>query len=338
MRRRFMFFILIVLTVWGGTAYSQQKQPSLAEIVKAAEKEGEVRWTSAFKDDEAAPFIKAFNKEYPNIKAIHEREHGAESQERLVRELASGAAVNDVVQIHWDYVGDLIAMDALERVNWSDWKVLPQLVSEGNRMVTVASFPYSIGFNTKLVKKGEAPKTWEDLLDPKWNGKFVVDTRPSAFFCLVSTWGPQKVLDYVKKLGKNNPIFVRGQTELASLMAAGQYMLSATALLQGLVYVAQKGAPVAWNIPDPVPINFVDFAVLKKSQHPNAAKLFLAWLGSKGYKLMDDINWGRSLPYGGTLLEKAVQGKTLSFPPTREQLSEPQKFESEVIKSLGVKK
>jgi len=53
---------------------------------------------------------------------------------------------------------------------------------------------------------------------------------------------------------------------------------------------------------------------------------------------MDDINWGRSLPYGGTLLEKAVQGKTLSFPPTREQLSEPQKFESEVIKSLGVKK
>ncbi len=82
----------------------------------------------------------------------------------------------------------------------------------------------------------------------------------------------------------------------------------------------------------------MDFAVLKKSQHPNAAKLFLAWLGSKGYKLMDDINWGRSLPYGGTLLEKAVQGKTLSFPPTREQLSEPQKFESEVIKSLVVKK
>lgn len=333
-----MFFILIVLIVWVGTAYSQQKQPGVAEIVKAAEKEGEVRWTSAFKDDEAAPFVQAFNREYPNIKAIHEREHGAESQERLVRELASGAVVNDVVQIHWDYINDLIAMDALERVNWADWKVLPQLVSEGNRMVTVASFPYSIGFNTNLVKKEEAPRTWEDLLDPKWKGKFAVDTRPSAFFCLVSTWGPQKVLDYVKKLGQNNPIFVRGQTELASLMSAGQYMMSATALLQGLVYVAQKGAPVAWNIPNPVPINFVDFSVLKKSRHPNAGKVFLAWLGSKGYKLMDDINWGRSLPYGGTLLEKAVQGKTLSLAPSLERLPNPQQFESEVIKALGVKR
>jgi ABC-type Fe3+ transport system substrate-binding protein len=42
----------------------------------------------------------------------------------------------------------------------------------------------------------------------------------------------------------------------------------------------------------------VDFAVLEKSQHPNAAKLFLAWLGSKGYKLMDDINWGVAFPMG----------------------------------------
>jgi len=71
-----------------------------------------------------------------------------------------------VGQIHWDYVRDLMAMDALERVNWADWKVLPQMVSEGNRMVTAASFPYSIGFNTKLIRKEEAPKTWEDLLDP----------------------------------------------------------------------------------------------------------------------------------------------------------------------------
>jgi ABC-type Fe3+ transport system substrate-binding protein len=115
-------------------------------------------------------------------------------------------------------------------------------------------------------------------------------------------------------------------------------MMSATALLQGLVYVAQKGGPVAWNIPNPVPINFVDFAVLKKARHPNAGKVFLAWLGSKGYKLMDDINWGRGLPYGGTLLEKAVQGKTLSFPPSGERLPNPQQFESEVIKTLGVKK
>lgn len=339
MIRKGIIFILAVWMVIGGTAYGQkQTQSSLAEIIKTAEKEGEVRWTSTFRDDEVAPLIKAFNKEYPKIRVIHEREHGAEAQERLVRELASGALVNDLVQIHFDYEREFIAMDALERVNWANLKVLPQLVSNENRMVAVAAFPFCIGFNTKLVKKEEAPKTWEDFLDPKWKGKFVVDTRPQCFINLAGAWGSQKVLDYMKKLGKNTPIFVRGQTQLASMMAAGDYMLSASAMLQALTYVAQKGAPVAWNFPDPVPIDMVDFSVLKKARHPNAAKLLLAWLGNKGYKIWDEINWGRSVPYGGTLLEKAVQGKTLSFPPSYEQMPDRQQFEREAIKALGVKK
>jgi iron(III) transport system substrate-binding protein len=338
MKSKTAILILAVLVVWGGTAYAQQKQATLAEIVKAAEKEGQVRWTSTFKDDEIIPLIKAFNKDYPNIKVFHEREHGVESQERMIRELVSGATMNDVVQIGFDYERELIQMDALERVNWVDLKVLPQLVSNENRMVAIAGFPFSFGFNTKLLKKEEAPKTWEDLLDPKWKGKIVVDTRPQCFVNLAGAWGTQKVLEYVKKLGQNSPIFVRGQTELASMMAAGQYMLSASSYLQALVYVAQKGAPIAWSFPNPVPIDMVDQAVLKKAKHPNAGKVLLAWLGSKGYKIWDEINWGRGLPYGGTLLEKALQGKSLSFPPSREQMPDRQQFEREFIKTIGVKK
>ena len=338
MKSKSVIFILAVWMVLGGTAYAQQKQPSLAEIIKAAEKEGEVLWTSTFKDDEVQPFIKAFNKEYPKIKVLHEREHGAEAQERLIRELVSGAAVNDVVQIHLEYEREFLAMDALESVNWVDLKVIPQLISEKNRLMCIAAFPFCIGFNTKLLKKEEAPKTWEELLDPKWKGKFVVDTRPQCFLSLVGAWGPQKVLDYVKKLGQNSPVFTRGQTELANMMSAGQYMLSGSSMLQALVYVAQKGGPVSWNLPDPIPINMVDFAVLKKARHPNAAKVLLSWLGSKGYKMWDDINWGRSVPYGGTLLEKAAQGKTLSFDPPYEVIPDRQKYEGEMIKALGVKK
>lgn len=338
MIRKSVIFILAVWVVLGGIAYSQQKQPSLAEIAKAAEKEGEVLWTSTFKDDEVSPFIKAFNKEYPKIKVLHEREHGAEAQERLIRELASGAEVNDVVQIHLEYEREFLAMDALEAVNWVDLKVVPQLISEKNRLMCIAAFPYCIGFNTKLLKKEEAPKTWEELLDPKWKGKVVVDTRPQCFLSLAGAWGPQKVLDYVKKLGQNSPIFVRGQTELANMMSAGQYMLSGSSMLQALVYVAQKGGPVGWNLPDPIPINTVDFAVLKKARHPNAGKVLLAWLGSKGYKMWDDINWGRSVPYGGTLLEKNARGRTFSFDPPYEVIPDRQKYEAELVKALGVKK
>ncbi len=335
---RSVIFILAVLVVLGGTAYSQQKQPSLAEIVKAAEKEGEVVWRSGYKDNESGPFIKAFNKEYPNIKVIPERDIGADAMERLIREVTSGAVLIDVQQIHEEYQPEIIALDILEIVNWADLKVFPNLIRGGNRLVAGAFALNCIAFNTNLLKKEEAPKTWEDLLDPKWKGKFVVDSRPKAFLCLAGAWGPQKVLDYAKKLGQNNPIFVRGQSELAGLMGAGQYMLSAGSLVKDLIEITQKGGPVAWNFPDPVPAYTLDFAVMKKARHPNAAKVFIAWLGSKGYKLWDDINWGRGAPYGGTLAEKAVRGKTLSFTPSIEQVPDPLKYQGELIKALGVKK
>ncbi len=331
--------VIIILAMWvvlGSTAYSQQTQPSLAEIVKAAEQEGEVLWTSTYKDDEVEPFIKAFSKDYPKIKLTHEREHGAEAMERLLRELMSGSPVNDVVLLHLDSVNEFVKMDVLQSEDWKIFNVVPQLVSEGNRLVSTTSLSYAIVYNTKLIKKEEAPKTWEDLLNPKWKGKFVVDSRPTYLLCLVPSWGTTKVLDYAKKLGQNSPIFVRGQTEAINLMAAGQYMLSAAGMVSSAQYVMKKGGPLAYNPPDPIPIHFQPSAVLKKARHPNAAKVFLGWLGSKGFRVWDEINPGRGVPYGGTILDKEFKGKRLAFPPTREQLHDSQGFEKDLMKALGV--
>ncbi len=338
MIRKSVILMLAVWVVLCGTAYSQQKQPSLAEIVKAAEKEGEVLWTSTYKDDEVDPFIKAFNKDYPKIKLIHEREHGAEAMERLLRELMSGVPVNDVVLLHTDSVNQFLEMDVLETADWRVLNVVPQLVTENNRLVSTTSMSYIIVYNTKLVKKEEAPKTWEDFLDPKWKGKFIVDSRPNTFLCLTGAWGPAKVLDYAKKLGQNSPTFVRGQTEAMNLMAAGQYMVSAGAMISSAQYVIQKGGPLAYNLPDPIPLHYQPSAVLKKARHPNAAKIFLGWLGSKGFKLWDEINPGRGVPYGGTILDKEFKGKRFSSPLSRAVMPDSQGFEKQVMQALGVGK
>jgi iron(III) transport system substrate-binding protein len=327
-----------VLVALGGTAYGQQKQASLAEIVKAAEKEGEVLWTSTYKDDEVVPFIKAFNKDYPKIKLVHEREHGAEAMERLLRELMSGVPVNDVVLLHADAVNQFLELDVLERADWNVFNVVPQLVTEDNRLVSTTSISYVLVYNTKLVKKEETPKTWEDFLDPKWKGKFIVDSRPVTFLCLAGAWGQAKVVDFAKKLGQNTPTFVRGQTEAMNLMAAGQYMLSAGAMISSAQYVMQKGGPLAYNLPDPIPMHLQPSAVLKKAPHPNAAKVFLGWLGSKGYKIWDEINPGRGVPFGGTLLDKEFKGKRFSSPLSRAVLPDSQGFEKQVMQALGVLK
>ncbi len=78
-------------------------------------------------------------------------------------------------------------------------------------------------------------------------------------------------------------------------------MVSAAGMVSSAQYVMQKGGPVAWNFPDPIPAYTLDFAVMKKARHPNAAKVFLGWLGSKGFKVRNEINLGRGVPYGGTI-------------------------------------
>jgi iron(III) transport system substrate-binding protein len=343
MIRKSLLFVLPCLLVFAGTVYSQTKQTSqsrVAEIVKAAEKEGEVIWTHTYKDDEIEPFLKAFNKDYPKIKVVSEREHGVEAMERLVRETDTGTQDADVVQIHAEYVNQFLDRDVFIRENWADFNVVPQLVMGGGQMMALTSSSYVIVYNQKLLKKEDSPKSWEDLLDPKWKGKFVVDSRPTTFYCLSGVWGTAKVIDYAKKLGQNKPVFERGQTQLMNLMAAGNYMMSATSMWSSAIYIAQKGGDLAWNPLNPQPIHLQPVGIVKTAKHPNASKVFVGWLGSKGYKVMDDINWGRSVPFGGTRIEKELKGKTLSFPPSSKQLPAPkvEQLYKDLLTSLGARK
>ncbi len=64
----------------------------------------------------------------------------------------------------------------------------------------------------------------------------------------------------------------------------------------------------------------------------------IGWLGSKGFKIWDDINPGRGVPYGGTLLDKEFKGKPLSFPLSRKALPDSQGFEKQLMEALGVGK
>lgn len=342
MKMKGIIFVLVLSTLLTCTAYCQEKQATksrLAEIVKAAEKEGMVSLTSNWRDDEASLLIKAFNKEYPNIKMTHEREHGLEAMERLLRELVSGnVEVNDVVHIVTDYEGEFLDLNVLESENWAEFNVVPQTISGNNRLVAPGIAVHGITYNTKLIKKEEAPKTHQDLLDPKWKGKVVVDTDPISFMGLASVWGAEKVLDYAKNLGKNNPIFMRGQSLTANMITAGDNMLAMGQLISSYYPMAKKGGPIAWNLPDPLPVEWNKYAVLKKAKHPNAGKLLLIWLATEGFKVLNDINPYRSIPFRGTFLEKEVKGKTLAWIISREQMPNRQEFRSQVINALGVPK
>jgi len=337
MLRKSLFLIFALLVSLPGTLYAENKK--VADIIKAAEKEGQVVWMGALHGRETKPIIQAFSKEYPNIKVEYQRQIGGPAMERLMREIQVGTIPYDIIQIHSDYYTEFLKMDIIEQVNWKDFGELPELIHPDNRFVNAFISAFVFVFNTNLVKPEEAPKTWEDYLDPKWRGKFVVDIRPACYIRLTGAWGPEKVLSYLRKLRENEPIFRDGQTKTATLMAAGDLYMSSGMYLQSYSRVKAKGGPLGFNVPDPVPIDWYFYGVPKKDiKHPNAAKVFLGWLGSKGFKLIEKANWAYAAPFGGTRTEKLLKGKTLSFPPTLAQVPDRVKYTGEMLKALGIRK
>ena len=232
-----------------------------------------------------------------------------------------------------------LKMDVIEKANWvKDFKVLPEFVSHDNRFVGPFMGNFLIVYNHNLVKPEEAPNSWNDFLDPKWKGQFIFDTRPSAFLRLTGAWGPEKTLAYLRKLGKNDPIFLRGQTKAATLMAAGDYKMAIAMYLSSYTFVKKKGGPLSIKVQDPLPASKFTYGVLKGAKHPNAAKVLNGWLGGKGYKLMDDINWGWSAPFEGSRKGKLFKGKTLAYPPTADQVPDRHKYTLEMLKAVGARK
>lgn len=333
MVKRAMVYFLAGVFVLAGAVYAGPQD--MAEIIKAAEKEGVVTWECGLKSKEAKPVAKAFQKDYPKIKLIVEKDSG--SKEKLLREVLAGAEVHDVIQLDPDVENDFVEMDLLAQVNWDDFGVLPQLQFHQGRMVGTYQHNHVFAFNSKLLKKEDAPKNWAELLEPKWKGKFTVDTSCNAYLRLVDAWGADKVIAYLKKLGQQKPVFVRGHTNTMTLMAAGEYMLSVDVLLASANFVKMKGAPLDWVAPDTVPAGMVKNGILKKNvKHPNAARVFLGWMGSKGYKTVEQGNPARTVSFGDTYNARLFEGRKMSWTPTKKQLPDREKFFKDAIEALGV--
>jgi iron(III) transport system substrate-binding protein len=134
-----------------------------------------------------------------------------------------------------------------------------------------------IAYNTKIVSAAEAPKTWKDLLDPKWKGKLV--TAHPGYSGVIATHVLALVhlhgWDYFKQLAQNKPMLVQSAVDPAGIVASGE---RAVAVNGGDYYYYQtkkKGNPIEIVYPkEGVPLVVSPTAIASFAPHPNAARLF----------------------------------------------------------------
>ena len=168
---------------------------------------------------------------------------------------------------------------------------------------------YEFTFNTNLLTEAEAPKTWEDLTDPKWKGNLAIDARgfPFNFFMHSPDWDEAKVLDLVARIGENDPVLParsRGDEVIAGEVAVQIGGCNRDDIA--------KGAPIDCIYPDYTLFNPLIATPFKNAKHPNLAPLFIAWLVTDGFETYASIEFNGRLsnPNSTEAIELARQSAT----------------------------
>lgn len=289
---------------------SDYASPPSPSLVKAAKAEGgEVVWYESTPDPLIPSIVKGFVKKYPWAHVRHVNLAGSILNGRVAQETEAGVASADVAMN--DAAPELAARNLLLNVDWK--KVgIPDGMPQTNHAVATAATIYCIQYNTKLVKPGDAPKNFNDLLDPKWKGKIGYYAQPYFFSQLVTAWGSKKTDDYVKKFAAQKP---KGETDTQSLtqfVAAGDVSVALT-VYQTYLRAKKDGLPVGANLLNPQPLTLLYTYIPKTAKHPNSAKLFINWLNSEeGQKAYMGVAERGNPLYPGSAYAKLVAGKQLA--------------------------
>ncbi|HWG04926.1 MAG TPA: extracellular solute-binding protein [Beijerinckiaceae bacterium] len=261
-------------------------------LIDAAKKEGSATWyTTAIIDQFVRPAAEAFEKKY-GVKVNYVRANVADIALRVLNEARAG-------QIGADLIDGTTTSIALERGGFLDkWvpdnKLPARYVDPQGYWIAMNQYVLTPGINTDLVPRGSEPKTWQDLLDPKWKGKMAWGSTPSSsagqgFVGLVlREWGEEKGRAYLKELAKQN-IAALGVSarQVLDETIAGEYAIALQIFNNHTTISAAKGAPVTWLKMEPALAVLSAASITKNSPHPNAGKLLLDFMESpEGQKII----------------------------------------------------
>ena len=141
--------------------------------------------------------------------------------------------------------------------------------------------PVGILTNTDLVRANDVPKSWDDLLDPKWQGKITMPDPSRHASTATFLWNLQKIkgdkwLDFVRALAKQRPHLVESYSSVPNAIVRGEAALG----ISYIQYVPQTKGPIGFASIDQVFADPSDAAISAKAANPNAARFLIDYLCS----------------------------------------------------------
>ena len=253
------------------------------QLIEAAKKEGKVVWYTSVDLKLSEQIGKAFEAKYPGITCKVERTGAERLLQRIGQEYGSNVHAVDVVN----------SSDASHLIYWKDKGMLAPYVPEDvakfypaehkdadGMFASFRVFLCIIAYNTNLVKKEEAPKSFADLLDPKWKGKIVKAHPGYSGTIMTATYQVSRDLGwgYFEKLAQQNIMQVQSAADPPKRLALGERAIQADGVEYLIFKEKESGQPVEpIYATEGTPLIIGPNGLFKAAPNPNAARLFQSY-------------------------------------------------------------
>ncbi len=242
--------------------------------------------------------VDAFRKRYPFVDLQSWRGTEVAITQKTLAEIRAGGPVGDVLEGS-ELAPLFLKSGLLQKFDSPMLAKIPALYRDKTMLTAATRFSYyGTAYNTKLVPPGTQPKTYSDLLEPKWKNRLAwrVGSNSGAHMFVANvllTAGATDADTYMKRLSAQNVVGFNGAANaLIDRVVAGEYWITLTSAQHLPIIAATKGAPVAAQPLQPMASTVASLMIPKGAKHPYAAMLFADFiLSSDGQKVLRDSQY-----------------------------------------------
>ena len=269
------WLVLVAVVVVGAMTFPKEIFAQAGNL-DAAKKEAKVVVYGSVPPQSMEGLHQAFKKKY-GVEVEYWRGSSTQVSERALTEWRAGKPAFDIAEGNRGV--QLIMKDEglFQKFIPPASQKFPDRFKEKDALITPwRVLPISMLYNTEMVKSADLPKTFDDLLNPKWTGKISIPdptrhTTTAQFLWNLRKFKGDKWLDYVKALAKQKPVLVESLAPVTTTIIKGEALVGITYIK----YIKQYKGPVDYIPMDQYLTDPNYLSLSAKAMHPNAAKLYI---------------------------------------------------------------
>lgn len=280
------------LTLAAMVPVRETDQQREARLIEGAKKEGKLVFWGSDQARIMNPVLDAFQKKFSFLQTEYWRAGSEKVAEKELAEARAGRHSFDYSSVDIDTYLETRKAGLMKKHDWPNTRRWDSKYKEPEGYAVARNVLQTVvAYNKDLVPAAEAPKNWEDVLHPKWQGAISVDKEGYDWVLMLwAAWGKEKAISYLKSLAKNKVILGEGSSARAEMLAAGAFKIDMRINLNQLRDRQKKGAPLDWVRTSPILEKGTFMFIAAHGPHPNAAMLFADWLTSQeGQQIYSDI-------------------------------------------------